>query len=87
MRDGTSFVPVLRFVCFSVLTVVAAAVGRATLDESLQISLVWPLYGVGVLWIATASRRSRRWDTLGLAGVTGLTILLDRGTGAQVSAP
>ena len=76
----------LRFVCFSVLTVVAATVGRATLDESLRVSLVWPLYGVGVLWIATASRRSRLWDTLALAGTTGAAILLDRGTGGQALA-
>ena len=37
--------------------------GRTT-DDSLAISLVWPLYGVAVLWIGTGTRRSRPWDTL-----------------------
>ena len=67
-------VTVLRFLLFAALTFVAAVVGRATTDESLGASLVWPLYGVGVLWLATGDRRSLPWDTLGLAAVTGATI-------------
>lgn len=71
--------PLLRHVLFGVATVVAALVGRSTNDEVLGISLVWPLYGIGVLWVASGSRRSRPWDSLALAVLTGLTILLDDG--------
>jgi signal transduction histidine kinase len=69
----------LRPALFGLLTVLAALVGRSTSDEALGISLVWPLYGVGVLWIASGSRATRPWDTLGLGLLTGATILADTG--------
>ena len=75
----------LRPVLFGLLTVLAALVGRSTNDEALGISLVWPLYGVGVLWIASGSRASRPWDTLGLAVLTGAAILADTGDPALVT--
>jgi signal transduction histidine kinase len=74
----------LRPALFGLLTVLAALVGRSTSDEALGISLVWPLYGVGVLWIASGSRATRPWDTLGLGVLTGATILVDTGDPALV---
>ena len=71
---------VLRHVGFGVLTVVVAAlVGRSTSDAALGISLVWPLYGVAVLWVASGTRRSRPFDTAMLAALTAASVLLDGG--------
>ncbi|MGZ5399734.1 MAG: ATP-binding protein [Nocardioides sp.] len=68
---------VARFALFAALTFLAATVGRSTLDASLGVSLVWPLYGVGVLWVGTGNRGTRPWDTLGLALVTAASVLVD----------
>lgn len=76
----------LRFLAFAVATYVAGDVGRLTFDEELSISLVWPLYGVAVVWLATADRRSLPWDVLGVTGVAASTVLVNGGTGANAVA-
>ena len=75
--ERTAWSVVARFALLSALTFLSTTVGRTTLDEGLGVSLVWPLYGVGVLWIGTGDRKTRPWDTLGLGLVTGASILLE----------
>ncbi|HYH35575.1 MAG TPA: hypothetical protein VD814_10525, partial [Nocardioides sp.] len=72
-----------RFVAFAALTFAAGAIGRATFDETLRISLVWPLYGVVVLWLASGSRRSAPWDALGMSVAVAASVLLDGGSWQQ----
>ncbi len=45
--------------CFAAAYAVAALVGRATVPDGGQVSLVWPAAGVGVLWLAWAAVRPR----------------------------
>ena len=47
----------------------ATSAGSAT-TRDLGVSLVWPLYGVAVLWMATGDRRTWPWDVLGLVVAT-----------------
>lgn len=68
-----------RFVGFAVLTFAAGAIGRMTFAEDLGLSLVWPLYGVGSVWLASASRTSLPWDTAALGAIAALAILVSDG--------
>ncbi len=70
---------VLRYLLFSCFTVVTVMIGRFTTDEALGLGLVWPLYGVAVLWVASGRGRGRILDTVGLAALTGVTIYLEDG--------
>lgn len=74
----------LRYLLFVVLTVGATLVGYETLDPELQVALIWPLYGVAVLWLVSGSRRSRPWDVLALAGVSATTLALDEASWQRV---
>lgn len=72
--------PLLRYVGFAVLTFLAGLAGRATFEPELGFSLIWPMHGVGVLWLATGTRRSRPWDLLGLAVAATATGLVLEGS-------
>ncbi|QBR91686.1 ATP-binding protein [Nocardioides euryhalodurans] len=74
---------VLRLAGFALATYLAGDIGRLTFDEQLQISLVWPLYGVAVLWLASGTPRTWPWDVAGLVAATAASVLLNDGTAAQ----
>jgi signal transduction histidine kinase/integral membrane sensor domain MASE1 len=76
---------VLRYVLLVGLTVGATLVGYESLDPDLQVALIWPLYGVAVLWLVSGSRRSRPWDVLALAGVSATTLALDEASWQRVA--
>ncbi|WP_432479608.1 sensor histidine kinase [Nocardioides sp. GXQ0305] len=73
-----------RFGAFSVAAYVAGDIGRLSFDEELGVSLVWPLYGVAVLWLATGRRRTWPWDAVGLAAATAISLLVNGSTGPEV---
>ncbi|MEJ7796564.1 MAG: ATP-binding protein, partial [Nocardioides sp.] len=75
--------PVLRFLGFAVLTFLAGAVGRETFDEDLRISLVWPLYGVVILWFASGSPATWPWDALGMSAAVAASMLVDHASWQQ----
>ena len=54
-----------------------ASAGSATTPTS-AMSLVWPLYGVAVLWLATGDRRTWPWDVLGLVVATATSLAASR---------
>ncbi len=68
---------------FSIVLLVAAWIGRATFLESGGLSLVWPASGVGIIWLASGSRRTLPVDLTGLALVTALAIVATQGTLAE----
>jgi len=72
-----------RFTGFTVAALVAGDVGRLSHDPDLGVSLVWPLYGVAVLWLATGDRRTWPWDVAGLLAATATSLLLNDGTPAE----
>ena len=74
---------VVRFAAFMVVTHLAGAIGRLSYDEDLALSLVWPLYGVAVLWLASGNRRTLPWDLGGLVVATSASLLLSDGTPRQ----
>jgi signal transduction histidine kinase/integral membrane sensor domain MASE1 len=76
----------VRLLAFATATVAAGAVGRLSHDDELTVSLVWPLYGVAVLWLATGDRRTWPWDVAALAVATGASLLLNDGTPAEAAA-
>lgn len=75
----------LRFVGFAGLTFAAGEAGRATYHEASGINLIAPVYGVTALWLATSTRRSLPWDVTGIAGATGLAVVLTGGDALMVS--
>lgn len=80
-RAGTW--PALRFLGFTALTFLAGTVGRETFDESLRLSLVWPLYGVVILWFASGSRATWPWDALGMTVAAATSMLFDSASWQQ----
>lgn len=75
----------LRYALLTVLTVAAALVGYESLDPDLQVALIWPLYGVAVLWLVSGTRRSRPWDAAALTAVAALTLALDEATWQRIA--
>lgn len=71
---------VLRYALLTALTVGAALVGYESLDPELEVALIWPLYGVAVLWLVSGTRRSRPWDVLALTALAAATLALDEAT-------
>ena len=59
----------LRLLVWLVLYVAAGVLGRLTIIDGQALSLVWPAAGIGVLWLATSSRRRLPLDLLAMAGV------------------
>ena len=75
---------VARFVGFVVAAHLAGDVGRLSHDADLGISMVWPLYGVAVLWMATGDRRTWPWDVLGLVLATVSSLVVNGGTPGEI---
>ena len=75
-----------RFAAFGVAAHVAGAIGRLSFDEDLAVSMVWPLYGVAVLWLATGQRRTWPWDLAGIVVATASSLLVNDGTPAEAVA-
>ena len=75
----------LRYALLTVLTVAAALVGYESLDVELDVALIWPLYGVSVLWMVSGSRRSRPWDVLALTTLAAVTLALDEATWQRIT--
>lgn len=73
----------IRFVAFAAATFLAGAVGRATYDETLGLSLVWPLYGLVILWLASGRRATWPWDVLGMSVAVAASVLVDGGSWQQ----
>ena len=73
----------MRAVGFCVATVVATSVGYATYVPGMTISLIWPMAGVGMLWLTTATRRTLPWDAVLLAATTSATLLVSRASVPQ----
>jgi len=60
---------------FTLLTVAASLLGRATRVPDAEVSLVWPAAGVSVLWLVARARRPWPWlDPLALALSTGVVV-------------
>ena len=76
---------VARFAGFVVAAHVAGDVGRLSHDADLGVSLVWPLYGVAVLWMATGDRRTWPWDVLGLVVATASSLLVNDARPGEVA--
>ncbi len=75
-----------RYAGFASASLVAGLVGRMSFDEGLGVSLVWPLYGVAVLWIATGNRRTWSWDVAGLVATTVAALLIEDATPPQIAS-
>lgn len=73
----------VRFVGFAAATFAAGAVGRATYDETLGLSLVWPLYGLVILWLASGTRATWPWDVVGMSVAVAASVLVDGGSWQQ----
>ena len=75
---------VARFVGFGVAAHLAGDIGRLSHDADLGVSMVWPLYGVAVLWMATGDRRTWPWDVLGLVVATVSSLVVSDGTPGEI---
>lgn len=60
------------------LTAAATLLGFETFDPRLEVALVWPVLGIGVLWVLSGSRRSRPADLLAVGAVAWATLALDQ---------
>jgi signal transduction histidine kinase/integral membrane sensor domain MASE1 len=72
-----------RTVVFSVLYLLAACVGRLTIMDGTNLSLVWPSAGVGALWFIC--QRTSRWRLLDAAALAAVTVCVNLATGAGPS--
>ncbi|WP_433789156.1 ATP-binding protein [Actinoplanes sp. CA-252034] len=71
----------LRSLVFAVLYLVAALVGRLTVMDDTNLSLVWPAAGVAAVWFV-AQRRSRLF-ALDMALLAAVTMAVNMTTGAS----
>lgn len=71
----------LRLLVWLALYVAAGVLGRLTIIDGQALGLVWPAAGIGVLWLATSSRRRLPLDLLAMAGVV---FAVNAVTGASV---
>lgn len=68
---------------FAVLYLIAAYVGRLTIMDRTNLSLVWPAAGVGAVWFV-AQHRSR-WYLLDAAALAAVTVAINMATGASAA--
>lgn len=73
----------VRFAGFGVATFLAGWIGRLTYDESLHLSLVWPLYGLVIVWLASGNRATWLWDVLAMSVAVAAAVLVDGGSWQQ----
>ncbi|MFD1366492.1 ATP-binding protein [Actinoplanes sichuanensis] len=71
----------LRSAAFAVLYLVAAYVGRLTVMDHTNLSLIWPAAGVAAVWFV-AQRRSRLF-ALDVALLAAVTMAINTATGAS----
>ncbi|GIE80781.1 hypothetical protein Aph02nite_67310 [Actinoplanes philippinensis] len=76
-------VEALRSLAFALLHLVAAFVGRLTVMDNTNLSLVWPAAGVAAVWFV-AQRRSRLF-TLDVTLLAAVTMALNMATGASAA--
>jgi PAS domain-containing protein len=67
-------------VVFTALYVGACYLGRSTIVEGAEVSLVWPAAGISVLWLVARARRP--WPWLDLAALAGATWVVVASTGS-----
>lgn len=68
---------VRHLVAFALLYLVAAAVGRQTVDHSGGVALIWPAAGVSVLWLVARAGRPAPWaDAAAIAVLTAAVAAL-----------
>ncbi|WP_282946444.1 SpoIIE family protein phosphatase [Cellulomonas endometrii] len=73
-------------VVFTALYVGACYLGRSTIVEGAEVSLVWPAAGVSVLWLVARARRPWPWlDLLALAGATWAVVASTGSTPASAA--
>jgi signal transduction histidine kinase len=69
-----------RTALFAVVYAIAMAIGRLTVMDSANMSLVWPAAGVAAIWFCAQRRAPARWaDVVALAVVT---VVVNMATGA-----
>ncbi len=73
----------LQGLVFAVAFVVAAVLGRWTIPDGAQVSLVWPAAGVSVAWLVV--RRSGRLAAVDWAVFAGATVVVNAATGASLA--
>lgn len=66
----------VRILVFSVLTLLATWVGRATYDPQANLSLIWPVSGIGIMWLTSGNRRTWPVDVVALTLSTGAAVAL-----------
>ncbi|MBG0561367.1 ATP-binding protein [Actinoplanes aureus] len=76
-------VSLLRTVVFALVYLTAVLVGRLTVMDGTNLSMVWPAAGVAVVWFCAQRRTPRFWmDVVALVGISYYANLL---TGATVA--
>lgn len=79
--ERLSVVPAaVRFVGFAIATFLAGAIGRLTYDDSLGLSLVWPIYGLAIVWLASGNRATWPWDVLGMSVAVAASVSVGGGS-------
>ncbi len=68
---------VVRLVVFSALAYVAFVIGRDTVMASANLSVIWPLSGIGLLWLTSGGRRLWLLDAASLGVVAVVATLID----------
>jgi PAS domain-containing protein len=73
-------------VVFTALYVGACSLGRSTIVEGAEVSLVWPAAGISVLWLVARARRPWPWlDLVALAGATWVVVASTGSTPASAA--
>jgi nitrogen-specific signal transduction histidine kinase/integral membrane sensor domain MASE1 len=67
----------VRLLVFSALAYAAFLVGRDTVMASANVSVIWPLSGVGLVWLTSGGRRLWLVDAAGLGIVAVVATLID----------
>ncbi len=67
----------VRLVVFSVLAYAAFLIGRDTVMASANVSVIWPLSGVGLVWLTSGGRRLWLLDAAGLGATAIAATLID----------
>ncbi|GAA2711924.1 ATP-binding protein [Actinoplanes palleronii] len=72
-----------RTVGFSILYLVAAYLGRLTVLDDTNLSLVWPAAGILVVWFV--AQRGSRWQWLDGLSLAAITMAVNLATGASAA--
>ncbi len=67
----------VRLLVFSCLAYAAFLIGRDTLMASANVSVIWPLSGVGLVWLTSGGRRTWLLDAVGLGLTAVVATLID----------